>query len=376
MNDSHTADFQWVTHSDDLSQLALQWRSLDALFIDTEFHREKTFYPELALIQIFDGQHCYLIEPVAADHCPPFIELLTLESLRKVFHSASEDCEVLYRRFGCRLVNLWDTQIAAAYLGDGLNLGYAAMIQQYCDHTLEKGATRSDWLQRPLSAQQLQYAIDDVLYLGKAYQQQMKLTQSLPNSESWVTQDCEQLAARVDELDDIESAYLDIKNGWKLSNRQLQRLKNLVEWRERLARERDVPKSFVLKNDVLFTLAHKGLLNDQRLPDITNWHPASKRRYSEAIIHILKQPYDEALQVKAPLSPKFWQEYTHKLQQAKDVVASVAQTLGFEPDVICSKKLLRRYASFLLGFSNQPPRGWTSLREQYLGEQLHSIFQE
>ncbi len=372
-NSSSTSDipFEWITQESQLTQLCEGWSRRPALFIDTEFHREKTFYPLLALIQLYDGEKCYLIEPDIVKNHTAFIQLLAKDPVQKVFHSASEDCEVLYRHLNLKLWPLWDTQIAAAYAGLGSNIGYGRLINELCNIELPKGLSRTDWMQRPLSEEQIRYALDDVIYLAQAYHH---LTQQNTAQAEWVKQESQALADRVDELDEIDSAYLDVKNAWTLNDHQLHRLYELARWREVTARERDIPKTFIMRNDVLLTLAQKGLVKHQYLPKIDSWHPAARRRFSQAIINLLNDLPEKPAHLAPALSPTFWNQYTEKMQRARDVIADCAKQIGIDADVLCSKKLLRGYVKFLLGKVRKPPRGWIDLKEQHLGDPLRSIF--
>lgn len=378
MPNSSTTQYQWLNTSQQLQPVVQHWLSLSEIFLDTEFIREKTFYPELALIQVFDGERCYLIEPDAADNASGFSGLLADSSVRKVFHSASEDCEVLYRHFNVELDNLWDTQIAAAYLGKGISLGYGGLIEAYCGKTLEKGLSRSDWQQRPLSNAQIQYALDDVIYLAEAYEKQNACLTEQGIDTAWIEQDCQALAQRVRELDDLENAFLDVKNAWKLRDNALLRLYLLAKWREQLARQKNIPKTFIIRNDVLFMIAQQGLSKHGTLPSIKGWHPASRRKYEKRLIAVLEQAEEcsesEVNTLKQPLGPDFWQKQTLKMQQAREKVDKIAANLGIEPDVLCSKKLMRNYIKYLLGQTQHSPRGWTEMREHWLAEPLASIF--
>ncbi|WMS87772.1 ribonuclease D [Pleionea litopenaei] len=371
--------FHWINDTTQLTPLVEHWRKLGCVFVDTEFHRERTFYPLLALIQLSDGTQNYLIEPKIAKQCDAFVELLSDSNIRKVFHSASEDCEVLYRFFGVPMQGLFDTQIAGSFIGLGVSIGYAAMVESLCDVSLAKGWSRSDWMQRPLTEQQLNYAVDDVEYLASAYVKLIDRLKEKPELASWIEQDCAALESRVDALDNMDEAYLDVKNAWKLNKAQLIRLYHLSLWREHEARDRDLPKTFILKNDELFELSRLGLTDKQQLPFIDKWHPASRRRHGKALIDVLidvEQSGDLPENFIAPLSPKFWQAQTQSMQVARDGIESVATTLGLESEVLCSKKLLRQYVSHLLGKRPRLPRAWTKMREQNLGPVIRSAFEK
>jgi ribonuclease D len=148
----------------------------------------------------------------------------------------------------------------------------------------------------------------------------------------------------------------------------------LARWREIIARKKDIPKTFILRNDALVELAQKGLNSNQHLPKLDNFHPAARRRFAADIVNLLINLPPIPNDLELPLSPAFWNQLTEKMQQARSLVERVGQKLGINPEVLCSKKLLRGYVKYLLKKSSAKPRGWTQLKEEYLGDPLKSIF--
>jgi ribonuclease D len=158
----------WVASDDGLRTCCEQLSTASRIAVDTEFMRSSTFYPKAALIQLFadevDPQHCYLVDPLAIGDFEPLVKLLTDPSVVKVFHACSEDLEVFSSFLGCVPEPLVDTQIAAGLLGYGPACSYASLVETLLGISLEKGETRSDWLQRPLQSKQLQYAVQDSFF--------------------------------------------------------------------------------------------------------------------------------------------------------------------------------------------------------------------
>jgi ribonuclease D len=136
-----------------------------AVAVDTEFMRRNTFYPQVALVQLCFGDKALLVDPLAIQDTSVLVELLTNPQIIKVLHSASEDLEVFQRWLGVVPEPLFDSQRAAALLDMGFGLGYSSLVKLICDVDLPKGETRSDWLQRPLTASQCEYAAQDVAWL-------------------------------------------------------------------------------------------------------------------------------------------------------------------------------------------------------------------
>ena len=155
----------YVETSEQLHQVCQRYTQAPVLAIDTEFVRTRTLYPKLGLIQINDGKTLALIDPVALPDLSPFWQLLESPSIQKVLHACSEDLEVFLTAGNCRPVNLIDSQIIMSFLGHGLSMGYAAMIAHYTNIELDKSESRTDWMKRPLTTKQLNYAAADVEHL-------------------------------------------------------------------------------------------------------------------------------------------------------------------------------------------------------------------
>ena len=126
--------------------------------LDTEFIREKTYYPKLALLQIADSEHCACIDPLAIHNLDPLIPLLQDQHITKILHAASQDMEIIFQQFGDLPTTVFDTQIAAAILGHGGQVSYAQLVENILGIKLDKTQTRTDWIKRPLSFKQIEYA--------------------------------------------------------------------------------------------------------------------------------------------------------------------------------------------------------------------------
>ncbi|HEY0892485.1 MAG TPA: ribonuclease D, partial [Cellvibrio sp.] len=159
----------WIDQDDQLTELCAVWRKQAAIAVDTEFMRSDTFYPIAGLLQIGDGKGCYLIDPLAIKNLAPLRELMLDTAVTKVLHSCSEDLEVFQRWLGVVPAPLFDTQIAAAFAGLGFSLGYSGLVKNLLTIEIPKDETRSDWLQRPLSVAQLNYAALDVAHMLVVY---------------------------------------------------------------------------------------------------------------------------------------------------------------------------------------------------------------
>ena len=244
----------WIDSSAQLADLCARWREQSAVALDTEFMRSRTFYPLPALVQIGDGKHCYLIDNLAIDNLEPLRDLMLDTRVVKVMHSCSEDLETLDRLLGAIPEPIFDTQIAAALTNMGAGLGYAATVQRLLQIELPKSETRSDWLQRPLSESQKNYAALDVAWLPLVYGMLLKQLRELGRQE-WLQEDCAALIQAAKNPEPPELYYQRVKGAWRLKGQQLAVLQDLCAWREREARLQDVPRNHLLKENVCLSLA-------------------------------------------------------------------------------------------------------------------------
>lgn len=249
-------EHEYVSSAERLSELCAHWSTLEAIAVDTEFMRTNTFYAKLGLLQVSDGEKAFLIDPLAIEQWDGFRRLCESNTVF-IFHSCSEDLSVLLSHFGYLPNRLFDTQLAAAFLGEGASLSYAALVMNELQVTVDKGATRTDWLKRPLDPEQLRYAALDVAHL-LPIQAALSARLSAAKLDQFFAFECEQLLGTAKEIESEpswQSAYLNLSSAWKLSPAGLPLLRILCLWRESEARRRDKPKSWVAKDSDLLGLA-------------------------------------------------------------------------------------------------------------------------
>ncbi|MES2674706.1 MAG: ribonuclease D [Pseudomonadota bacterium] len=260
----------WITQNNELLELCQRLSQQAAIAIDTEFMRSDTFYPIAGLIQIGDGTQCYLIDPLSITDFSPLSELFQNETVTKVLHSCSEDIEVFSCLLGVVPSPIFDTQIAAAFAGYGFSLGYAPLVKAVLNTEIPKEETRSDWLQRPLSASQIKYAALDVAHMLIIYGM---LLQNLKASErlDWVKDDCADVVANARKPDNFNESYHKVGFAWKLRAQELAILRDLCIWREIESRSRDIPRNRLIKEPALWEMARKqpqDIVQLQRIDDI------------------------------------------------------------------------------------------------------------
>lgn len=242
--------YHLIENKEDLNRALLHLNQADTIAIDTEFMREKTYYPIPSLIQISDGDRIYLFDAIRCDIAPLGSYLIESEQV-KIVHSGSQDIEIFSMICsGERLQKLVDTQIAAQFLMMDDCLGLGNLISELLRIEINKSQTVSNWVKRPLSSQQLEYAAEDVLYLHQIYG---ILKQRLIKAERWdfFVEEC---SLQNDLKDPIES-LMEKHSKSSDSQRYKAVLKDLFKWREKAAQHKNLPKSWILKDFQLKKIA-------------------------------------------------------------------------------------------------------------------------
>lgn len=271
--------------------------------IDTEFVRVDTFFPELSLVQVQDcfGQAA-IIDPIqiqqSADadnkgHClTPLVDLLTDVNTLKVFHSARQDIEVLYQLAHKLPVSIFDTQIATLFLKHGEMAGFARVVLEELDVTIDKSQTRTNWHARPLTDDQIEYALDDVRYLAPLYETCLKKLS--PAQINAVAEDC---LAMLDEslyIHDPKAAGQKIKGTKGYKPKQLAIVYALAAWREQFAIDNNRPKKWVMSDDVITQISKRPPKTEEALYKVPQIKPSSVKAYGEEWIRIIDQVFDQS----------------------------------------------------------------------------------
>ncbi len=239
-----------------LEVLVAQVRGSAFIAIDTEFMRERTYYPKLCLIQIATEDVAAIIDPLAFDDLEPLWDLLGDESIVKVLHAGSQDMEIFYLRMGRVPTPVFDTQVAATLAGYPQQIGYGALVKDVIGETIDKSDTFTDWAKRPLSGTQIEYALNDVRYLPAVYDH---LRQALESTGriAWLERDFERLVNPATYEIVPEEMWRRLKRVSSLNRRQLGVLREVVAWREREAQRRDAPRKWVIGDESLIEVARR-----------------------------------------------------------------------------------------------------------------------
>lgn len=269
-----------------LADFCWQIESSDWLAIDTEFLREKTYYPQLCLIQIANDEVIACVDPLVIDDLNPLLDVLYQPDITLVFHAAKQDLELLLMLRGSLPARIFDTQLAATVLGLGDQIGYGNLVKTCLDVDLDKAHSRTDWTQRPLSTEQLEYAADDVRYLRSLYHQMSAQLDELKR-RSWLDDDFSALSDPQTYTADPEAIWRKIRGAGKLKASQLVILQQLAAWREQRAVERNRPRRWILKDEVMLDLARFTPDSKNKLSQIRGLEPRDIERNGNAILEAI-----------------------------------------------------------------------------------------
>jgi len=258
------------------------------LAVDTEFLREKTYFPKFCLLQIASADKVACIDPLALESLEPVAALLFDPAITKVFHAGRQDLEIFFHLWGRLPAPIFDTQIAAPLIGLPEQISYAGLIAELLGVTLGKGHARTDWSLRPLTDAQLRYAADDVIHLGTAYLKLRRQLEALDRLD-WPESDFAALLNSQLYENAPEQAWQRIGGHYQLNASQLAVLQALAAWREDNARQQDIPRNWLVKDEVLFDLARLMPTAPDSLKLIRGLDERTLKRYGSQLCRIIEE---------------------------------------------------------------------------------------
>jgi ribonuclease D len=350
------AAYKYIDRDDDFAAAVERWRRCAVVGIDTEFIRTRTFFPIAALYQIATDDELVVVDPLRVNRWAEFKSLLEDPSIVKVMHACSEDLEVFAHHIGASPRHLFDTQVASGFLSTEFSPSYANLVKRYAGVEIGKHETRSDWLARPLRDEQLRYAVEDVVHLLPVYRAQVAEMTRLGRL-SWFEEEIEHRIGFT--LVDPEECYKNVRKAWRCDRRELARLRVLCAWRERYAREKDLPRGHVVKDDQLVELVlQRGVDRDAVLRTI---EPSAARRHGKELLELIEQADalpDDAL--PAPLDAPFSASETRTLKELKVIGAERARSLDMAEELLSRRRDLETCLRSLRAEGRLPQnfRGW------------------
>ncbi|OUR90397.1 ribonuclease D [Cycloclasticus sp. 44_32_T64] len=282
---------QYIDTTEQLTDFCNVIKSVPWLAIDTEFQREKTYRSILALIQIATPDIVAIIDPLACD-INPLLDVLSDKNILKIFHAARQDQEIFYDLRGEPLSPVFDTQIAAPILGHPEQAGYARLVDDILGVQLSKAHSRTDWLRRPLSDEQITYAADDVIYLAKLYpllENQLKEKDRL----NWLAPAFADLCKASLYANPPEFAWKRIRAAKRLKGASLSILQKVAEWREALAQTKNIPRGWLIKDDVLIDIAKLKPSSIHSLSSIRGVSEKFADKFGNTILELISAAVDK-----------------------------------------------------------------------------------
>jgi ribonuclease D len=329
-----------IASADALAPLCTRVRTATRVAIDTEFHAERTYSPRLMVVQLAFEDGVAIVDPLAIADLDPLAQALTQTEV--VGHALSSDLKILADRFDVVPHRVFDTQVAAAFLGYGVQISLADLVHDLRGVRLAKSQTVSDWGTRPLSPRQIEYLVDDVAHLLPMQEALLERLAAAGRLE-WVREECAALGDieryRIDE----RRAYLRIPGATRMNRRELGALRALVRLRDQYARRRDVPPRYILPDDVVAGLATMRPKHEDELVQLRRLDAGARRQLGAAIVEAVAEA--EALEEDAlPERPK------RPLGMARDtlvslmsiVVGEIARAHDLAPSLLVPRAALER----------------------------------
>lgn len=357
----------FINKKRDLAIALQQWQQAPYVGLDTEFIRERTYFPELCLVQLSidtgNDVKVFAIDAIAFELEAEYIN----ESLKNwhgtvIAHSMSQDVEILANTPWMQGEFWYDTQIAAALLGSNLQIGYASLVEEVTGVQLDKGSSRTDWTKRPLSSAQLHYALDDVRYLNELQQFLSEKLGGLGRSE-WLGEDSNRLFEKSRSSIPNEKAYKRLKGFYHQTPIVRKRARYLATWREERAIALNRPRGWILKDDVLWQVANADVTGI----DSVNGIPEKIKRPIYEVIEFA-DARDFIADDERPLPTAPSAEEKQRMKNIKEIVNEVARGLNIESNVLLTRSEMDQIA-----FGKIPERlngGW---RQDVLAEPLATL---
>jgi len=353
-----------ITTAAALEELAAQLAALPRVGLDTEFLRERTYRAQLCLVQLSGGGGAAAcVDPLALTDLGPLTRLLTAPGVEKVMHASRQDLEVLLPLSGLT-TPVFDTQIAAGLAGLPAQIGYAELVRRLLGQELAKSHTRTDWSRRPLSPEQVAYALDDVHYLlplaGHLEEQLARLGRS-----AWLR---EELAG----LQDARALQVDPEEAWRrvkglqgLDPGRTRLLRTLAAWRERAATEHDRPRGWILDDAVLRDIVLQVPRTAAQLEAIPQMPPGVAKRRSAELLALVAQAAIPEPPPDPPGRARPDPVRTALVKKLATLAQAVAGELQLAPEVLATRRDLEYLADG--GRDGAVLRGW---RRAVVGERL------
>ena len=361
-----------VTNAAELKSAVSSLSTASVLAIDTEFMREKTYYPKLCLLQIACEDELFIIDPLPHNlDLRPLAKLWSDEKIVKVFHAGTQDLKILYDACGASPRPYFDTQDAATLIGQPEQIGYGSLVERLLGVKLANSDSFTDWAKRPLSKDQLAYAAEDVSYLLKLYPIVVAELESL-GRESWLDEEFSRRSSSKTLTLDPQVQYRRLKRVASLKPHQLAIAREVAAWREHEAMRRDIPKRWLLSDEAVLEISRRAPTSIQALGNLRGITAQLKRSLGDILAAVEKGkncPQDQW--PKLPERPRLNGDDSAALELMAAIVRKRSSENRLSSSVLASRAVLEEY----LANRNDDcalMQGW---RKQIIGDELKQLLE-
>lgn len=327
-----------ITTEHELKELVSRALQSPAVGLDTEFVWERTFYPQLGLVQLAIGHECYLIDPVVIKDLSPLGELISNPSVVKILHDAQQDLTILKTATGAKPKNIFDTRLAYGFCSDSSILSLSTLLEKTLNVSLPKTETRANWLMRPLTDKMFEYACDDVKYLTDLMNFIMDSAKK-QNTDSWLKEelkiyDCSSFYAEINP----QEYFRKVKGTDQLKGKKLAVLRELSAWREKTARRKNRPRGHIIHNNILIGLSYRCPKTIEELKNIDRLSPKAINMYGESLIKCV----EKGMNTSSELQPAAASRLLNKkaARNIYEVIQQKATAFNIDSALVCSRKEL------------------------------------
>lgn len=377
-------NFQIVNKQNEFDELCERLSTSDWLGFDTEFVSEDCYRPDLCLIQVASRDELAIIDPMGLEEVSRFWDLLLDPTRKIVVHAGREEVLFCYRATGQKIPNLFDIQLAAGFIGLEYPASYGNLLQKIIGYKLEKGETRTDWRARPLSADQLQYAAEDVAHLERLHERLSKQLDSLGRSD-WLSAETADWLNRLVHQENQEQWHR-LSGAQSLSPQGNAILRELWLWRHKLASQRNLPPRRLVRDDLLVEMARRGSPDPKRIANLRGMHHSGMRQYVDPIAKCIERGL-AAPEIRFPKNRRGRRDDISGMvaQLLAVALASLCRSRKISSQLVATSDDLREWAEYRLAQNpsqNKPkrhasdedlPRLLTGWRGEIFGNELDGL---
>jgi ribonuclease D len=353
-----------------------RWRKAGRFAFDTEFIRDDTYDAQLCLIQATDGDAVVLIDPTVGLDLTGFWALVTDPGVTAIVHAGKEDFELCLRRTGLPPRNVFDVQIAAGFAGHGYPLSLSRLVEQTLHRRIAKAQTLTDWLRRPLTREQLRYAVEDVAHLVEIHG---RLTEKLRQRGrlAWALEEFEKFENPEYYRPPVQERLFKLKGSRKLDGLGLVVLERLIEWRDRWAQERNRPTRALMRDDVLVEIARRRPSDAADLAVLRGFHQAKNPKVVEALLAVMREA--RATPRSQWPTPAEYREETPMMKATVEILSAVTRAICLEEELshelVGSTQRLRELIDHQNGDTRTAPPLLVGWRAEFIGKRLIDVLE-